>query len=415
MAMFTTAVAPIPGAKSVFDGLSAHLVANGWTKHDILVQTVTGASWALGVATITATNTYVVGQTVEVSGITPAGYNGTFIITVAAAGSFKYALPSDPGAWAVGGAASVGSTVFKGGAFDATAGNAPFIFVGVLDPTTLYFLAYTDWETATHTGANVAGASANSYLNVTNADCRYLIRANSVSFYILVKSGAGATISTTLALYAGFLRRHYGPGKSGMTKTTAGYAIGIASLAVASDMQGKIRVGQYIDILNYDHTAGANFANGEKVQVTSVAAGAIGITALTKAYGAGALVGANVYPIVVTAPSAGPNATSTPYSCLHPDGSRTSAIGQTGTAVGSMLAVYSSNDPGNLDFLRAVGPWEVSSSVAAKLGARGVAYHVQTISHDHGFEDIVKDGDGTTDWITTGCHTSQGTAMKRGG
>jgi hypothetical protein len=60
---------------------------------------ITAASWASGVATITlgAAPGYLVGQSVTVSGMTPAGYNGTFRVTAVSGNSFSYALAANPG------------------------------------------------------------------------------------------------------------------------------------------------------------------------------------------------------------------------------------------------------------------------------------------------------------------------------
>ncbi len=60
-------------------------------------STVTNASWASGVATITANNNYAIGQTVTVAGITGAtGYNGTVVLTAVSSTSFSYALATQP-------------------------------------------------------------------------------------------------------------------------------------------------------------------------------------------------------------------------------------------------------------------------------------------------------------------------------
>ena len=61
--------------------------------------TITSASWAASVATIGINSqiTIPVGTSVVVAGMTPSGYNGTYTVTVSSAGSFKYALASNPG------------------------------------------------------------------------------------------------------------------------------------------------------------------------------------------------------------------------------------------------------------------------------------------------------------------------------
>ena len=54
--------------------------------------TITAASWSAGLATINAVNTFTAGQQVTITGMTPAGYNGTFTILSATATTFTYAL-----------------------------------------------------------------------------------------------------------------------------------------------------------------------------------------------------------------------------------------------------------------------------------------------------------------------------------
>ena len=58
--------------------------------------TATGASWATGTATLAYTSTstarYAVGEKIIVSGFTPAGYNGEFVVTACNATSVSYAV-----------------------------------------------------------------------------------------------------------------------------------------------------------------------------------------------------------------------------------------------------------------------------------------------------------------------------------
>ena len=68
--------------------------------------TVTSGAWAGGNATLGVASTFGlrVGETVDVSGVTPAGYNGTRLkITALTAASISYAIAVDPGAWSAGG------------------------------------------------------------------------------------------------------------------------------------------------------------------------------------------------------------------------------------------------------------------------------------------------------------------------
>lgn len=71
-------------------------------------KSITGISWAAGVATVTlAGHGYATGNIVTIAGVTPAGYNGTYSVTVTGANTFTFALASNPGAVTVQGTASL--------------------------------------------------------------------------------------------------------------------------------------------------------------------------------------------------------------------------------------------------------------------------------------------------------------------
>jgi hypothetical protein len=67
--------------------------------------TITGATWSAGVATYTTSvaHTLAVGDKDVVSGITPSGYNGTFIVSaVGSPTTFSVPMAVDPGTWVSG-------------------------------------------------------------------------------------------------------------------------------------------------------------------------------------------------------------------------------------------------------------------------------------------------------------------------
>ena len=68
-------------------------------------QTVSGASWAANVSTVTVTGVtdVDVGDWVLVEGVTPSGYNGVYKVTAVATNSVSWAELSDPGAFSSGG------------------------------------------------------------------------------------------------------------------------------------------------------------------------------------------------------------------------------------------------------------------------------------------------------------------------
>jgi hypothetical protein len=60
---------------------------------------ITGMTWSAGIVTATVANTSALraGYTVRISGVTPDGYNGDFVVTVASSTTFTYGLATNPG------------------------------------------------------------------------------------------------------------------------------------------------------------------------------------------------------------------------------------------------------------------------------------------------------------------------------
>jgi hypothetical protein len=68
--------------------------------------TVTGGSWAANVATLTVASTFGLraGETITVTGVTPAGYNAARVkVTAVTSTTLSYTLLTNPGAWSAGG------------------------------------------------------------------------------------------------------------------------------------------------------------------------------------------------------------------------------------------------------------------------------------------------------------------------
>lgn len=85
--------------------------ANGRFMTPQPTKTITAMTWASSIVTVTLTgHGYAVGNTVTIAGVTPAGYNGSYVIlTVADANTFTFALASNPGAVTVQGTATLTS------------------------------------------------------------------------------------------------------------------------------------------------------------------------------------------------------------------------------------------------------------------------------------------------------------------
>jgi hypothetical protein len=98
-----------------------------------LASSITSASWFNGFATITTMipTGLTVGQMVTVAGVTPNGYNGTFVITATTANTLTYALATNPGTFStVLALSSVASASWGGGFATITTTLAHGLTVG---------------------------------------------------------------------------------------------------------------------------------------------------------------------------------------------------------------------------------------------------------------------------------------------
>jgi len=79
---------------------------------------ISNAGWNSGTQRASVTTTAAHGlannATITISGATPSAYNGTYLITVTGSNTFSYALASDPGTWASGGAVQPFTTFYLG-------------------------------------------------------------------------------------------------------------------------------------------------------------------------------------------------------------------------------------------------------------------------------------------------------------
>lgn len=119
--------------------------------------TITAASWASGIATVTsAGHSAYAGETVTISGITPAGYNGTVVVTATTTNTISYALASNPGTYTSGGSvywARHYAYYMDVAYFSTLAGQWYTNYMGI---------AYSDDKGNTWTRYGVSGASYNS-------------------------------------------------------------------------------------------------------------------------------------------------------------------------------------------------------------------------------------------------------------
>ena len=90
-------------------------------------ETITGITWAAGVATVTTSvpHGYVVGNDVTISGAIPIGYNGTYTIsTVPTTTTYTYALATNPGTNTTPGVVAAGGGLLPIRLLDINIGNS---------------------------------------------------------------------------------------------------------------------------------------------------------------------------------------------------------------------------------------------------------------------------------------------------
>jgi len=188
---------------------------------------ITSMSYATGVVTVTTTTNHGVpsGDTVQgiISGVTPAGYNGSYAITSTGSNTFTYALGSDPGAVTVQGTftlADVQELVAMATTFFAQGSNqAVYVLeLGVGDAAqgvtalteyllnpTIEFYSYlipTSWDTestAVDLALTLEGTTTKTYFYVTTTLATYTNWADLKSVFATVQSPDAAVIEFSAA------------------------------------------------------------------------------------------------------------------------------------------------------------------------------------------------------------------------
>jgi len=301
-------------------------------------------------------------------------------------------------------------TVLKSTAIDPTADNVCIVRLSQSSSTALNLRCYTDWDVTLHAGANEAGAST-AQSTLQDASFAYFIRVNEFAIATVAKITGPAYHKG----YAGMVRRGLPASKAGCTKTTTGYAIGVLSMAVASDMTGKLKIGQKVQIYNHSGASGsANFTNSETMTIATIGTSTLTFTAATtKAYDSGAVIGAYPFPfcVIYLLNVAALSATSG-YQPLGLGGQRTSVTGQTITWIQQMLGTETNMDPGDISGEYGAGVIAGTATYAANTGFTGYPYHYECCAAgSQVVEDVMDDGDnlytvvsvnGTTDTLLLG-------------
>jgi hypothetical protein len=149
---------------------------------------INGASWSGGTVTLTtATNTLQKFDTVTISGVSPAAYDGVYELTSATATSVSFALPTNPGKYASGGTVQYPNVLLYNA---ANCYPAAYTTNGVHLVTTLQSLTFDsslDIFVATLNIKNTGSAEAKSValttasLGVTQANGPYPIDSGNVA------------------------------------------------------------------------------------------------------------------------------------------------------------------------------------------------------------------------------------------
>ena len=138
--------------------------------------TITAASWATGTASYTSTaHGFVTGDVLDITGITPSGYNGTYTITdVPTANTFEVAIVSNPGTYTSGGSAS-GDLYNNINISWYAAGQS---YTGFQSPTTAYFSVVIDADVANNVATNPTAEQIYAYIQ---AQLRRAVNINAAS------------------------------------------------------------------------------------------------------------------------------------------------------------------------------------------------------------------------------------------
>lgn len=91
-----------------------------------LTKNISAAAWATDVSTFTSNGHAIpVGANITVAGVSPSGYNGTYVVTAADTNTFSVAELSDPGSYVSGGTVASETFAPAGVTFSAPDSTAP--------------------------------------------------------------------------------------------------------------------------------------------------------------------------------------------------------------------------------------------------------------------------------------------------
>lgn len=262
--------------------------------------------------------------------------------------------------------------VFRGSPIDSIADNRPHIrIIWIVGNGNYQFKVYRGWDAVAHVGFQEVGDGGSSYFVGQASSFTYFARVNPYAMAFVNKT-SGPTYWVT---NAGFLNRGMDPRKNGLTKTTQSYSSGVTVMNVASDMTGKLKVGQRVMIMNNSNlNSSANKLNAQIRIIQAIASGSITFTVATsQAFDTGAVIGWNPMPVFVCSPNTN-LPTGNFYTPLNLDGTTSGGTG----APNQMLvkpAVYVTGANPGLNSEHGSQLLTVNTSVVGKDGHYGILHH----------------------------------------
>lgn len=205
--------------------------------------TVTTATWLSSVVTIGFSGSTVipVGTSVVIAGMTPTGYNGTYTVTVSSAGSFSYALVSNPGT----------ATVF--GTATTPVGTFPIAvseFYGASKKFTVTLASNTANLTVNSTYLTTAGWDGASYFQITVNSGVYVYSTSTASGGLNISGsfpyGFGVVNSGKIMGMGGFGGYATSGSSTNLYGRAGGPALAITNSFTTSQMSITNNSGAYI-------------------------------------------------------------------------------------------------------------------------------------------------------------------------
>lgn len=327
---------------------------------------VTGGSWSSGTATLTFATSAVfqVGDTVVVSGVSPSGYNGTYVLTAVSTTSISYALVSDPGAWTSGG--SIASDDRVSVACTTTSSAPPVAANSVVTITDVGSKLDSYDVVDIRTQISVGGLILFGLYQV--------IRVSDDQFSVQARDALGNPTYATSAVANGGAVPSFAftSGSSVVTVTlnNHGFVAGDTFPILIETISGTVRLfGNYIVQTPTTNTFTINADSAATATATISASGTGSVATLTHATNYIIPVGSTIVVSGVT--PAGYNGTHTVTASSAGSVSFASATTGAQTVAGTILVTIAAENGGNASFLYYNGFGPVAANAGYGVGGYG--------------------------------------------